>query len=115
MNPCAALFQELCNRRIVPCRLQQFDARFADRQHRHPHALFAHFFYIGDFESQRIAPKAERFVQLSGRNPNVFKLHKAVVRRQKSGDRINARVMGIISMKIIIAASVLVFILTSDS
>ena len=68
MNSAAAFFQKFRNRRIFRCRLQQFDTRFANRQHRHAHFLIFDNFRMDIFQSERVFPKFQSFVNSFCRN-----------------------------------------------
>jgi len=72
MNSGAAFGDELSDRSLVSGRFQQFDAAFADGQHRDSHALIFNNFDIGQFQSERVAPETERLVNRTDRDTEML-------------------------------------------
>src|SRR5882672_7982274 len=75
MNSRAALLQKFSHRRILAQRLEQFDMRFANRQHCHLDTLLGNLAREIYLQPHRVPPKREGFVELARGNTNVIDFH----------------------------------------
>src|SRR5882672_8330311 len=79
MNSRPTLFKEPGNRRVFGSCLEQFDARFANRQHGDPNLLFRNLLRLSHVEPQGVAIKRHHVFDSSRCNPDVVDLHALTV------------------------------------
>ncbi len=76
MNAPAAFLKKLRDRRIVRRRFEQFDAAFADREHRHADLLIFDDLSMHILEPESVFPEFQRVLDAVCRNSQVIDLHK---------------------------------------
>lgn len=81
MNSGAAFGDELSDRGLVSGRFEQFDAAFADGQHRDSHALIFDDFDFRQFQSERVTPETERIVNRTDRHTEMLNFGSLWIRQ----------------------------------